>query len=145
MVRMRAHRSLIRRSMTMAAMLLVTGCVIPESMEQKIRGIEPAVQADQPRLPPPVPAVAPEPEPADPAPEIVAGDPGAAPLALGYFGDVAPVGEGVSEMRIFHGPGYRVYFVQRNAVLVILLTGGNKSSQKRDIVRARQIARKLDL
>lgn len=64
-------------------------------------------------------------------------------LAIGNPGDVAPVGEGVSEMRIHHGPGYRVYFVQRGDVLVILLCGGDKSSQARDIEAAKALARDL--
>ncbi len=67
-----------RLSSTVAMLLLVTGCAIPESMEQKIRGIEPAVQADQPPVPPP-PAVEPEPVVPMPAAEIAAVDPGAAP------------------------------------------------------------------
>src|SRR5882757_382518 len=54
-------------------------------------------------------------------------------LSLGNPGDVKPVGEGISEMRIDYGPGYRVYFVQRGAALVILLAGGDKGSQGRDI------------
>jgi putative addiction module killer protein len=61
-------------------------------------------------------------------------------LAFGNAGDVAPVGSGVSEMRIHHGPGYRVYFMQRGTQLVVLLCGGDKSSQSRDIVRARTLA-----
>ena len=65
-------------------------------------------------------------------------------LEMGNFGDVAPVGEGVSEMRIFYGPGYRVYFVQRGRVVVILLSGGDKSTQRSDIVRAKEIARQLE-
>ncbi|MFG1376889.1 type II toxin-antitoxin system RelE/ParE family toxin [Xanthobacter autotrophicus] len=64
-------------------------------------------------------------------------------LAIGNPGDVAPVGEGVSEMRIHYGPGYRVYFVQRSAVLVILLCGGDKSSQPRDIEAAKVLAQEL--
>ena len=64
-------------------------------------------------------------------------------LSLGNPGDVRPVGEGVSEMRIDYGPGYRVYFVQRGETLVILLVGGDKDSQKRDIRRAIELARGL--
>lgn len=64
-------------------------------------------------------------------------------LALGNPGDVRPVGEGVSELRISYGPGYRVYFVRRGQSLVILLAGGDKSSQARDITRARCLARGL--
>lgn len=66
-------------------------------------------------------------------------------VELGHFGDVAPVGEGVSELRIFYGPGYRVYFVQKDAVVVILLSGGDKSSQKADIAKAKEIARQLEV
>ena len=54
----------------------------------------------------------------------------------GNFGDCEPVGEGVSEMRIHVGPGYRVYFTRRSKVTYLLLVGGDKSSQKRDIKRA---------
>lgn len=64
---------------------------------------------------------------------------------MGHFGDVEPVGEGVSELRIFYGPGYRVYFVERNAVVVILLLGGDKSSQQADIAKAKEIARQLEV
>ena len=60
-------------------------------------------------------------------------------LALGNPGDVKPVGEGVSEMRIDSGPGYRVYIVQRGNDIVLLL-GGDKSSQQRNIKRAKQLA-----
>ncbi len=66
-------------------------------------------------------------------------------VELGNFGDIAPVGEGVNEFRIFYGPGYRIYFVQRNAVVIVLLSGGDKSSQKRDIVKAKEISRQLEV
>ena len=62
----------------------------------------------------------------------------------GNFGDCEPVGEGVSEMRIHFGPGYRVYFTRRGEVLYLLLLGGDKSSQKRNIKRAIEMARTLD-
>jgi len=62
---------------------------------------------------------------------------------LGNFGDCEPVGEGVSEMRVHHGPGYRVYFIRRGGAIYVLLCGGNKSSQNRDIKRAKQMAREL--
>ncbi len=64
-------------------------------------------------------------------------------LEFGNPGDIAPVGEGVSEMRIHHGPGYRVYLVQRGPIAIVLLCGGDKSSQERDIVRAKEMAREL--
>jgi putative addiction module killer protein len=62
----------------------------------------------------------------------------------GNFGDCEPVGEGISEMRIHAGPGYRVYFTRRGEVVYLLLVGGDKSSQKRDIKRAVDMARALD-
>lgn len=65
-------------------------------------------------------------------------------LELGNFGDVEPVGEGVSEFRIHYGPGYRAYLVQRGEVLVVVLCGGDKSSQGRDIKRAKEMARELE-
>jgi putative addiction module killer protein len=64
-------------------------------------------------------------------------------LALGNPGDVAPVGDGVSELRIDYGPGYRVYFVQRGAMLIVLLAGGDKRSQSRDIQTALDLARQI--
>jgi putative addiction module killer protein len=64
-------------------------------------------------------------------------------LSLGNPGDVKPVGEGVSELRIDYGPGYRVYFVQRAAVLIVLLAGGDKRTQDQDIRLAKQLAREL--
>jgi putative addiction module killer protein len=65
-------------------------------------------------------------------------------LSLGNPGDVQPVGEGVSEMRIHHGPGYRVYFTQRGRVVVVLLCGGDKSTQSDDIRQAKDLARDLE-
>jgi putative addiction module killer protein len=61
-------------------------------------------------------------------------------LAEGNPGDVKPVGQGISELRIDYGPGYRVYFMQRGIVMVVLLAGGDKSSQSADIERAMVIA-----
>ena len=61
----------------------------------------------------------------------------------GNLGDVGPVGDGISEMRIFYGPGYRVYFVQRGADLILLLCGGDKSTQDSDIEEAKELVRRL--
>jgi putative addiction module killer protein len=64
-------------------------------------------------------------------------------LASGNPGDVEPVGEGVSELRINYGPGYRVYFRKRGRALIILLAGGDKSTQAKDIKTALRLARNL--
>ena len=64
-------------------------------------------------------------------------------LSLGNPGDLEPVGEGVSEMRIDYGPGYRVYFKQTGTTLVVLLAGGDKRTQTRDIEKAKELARGL--
>jgi putative addiction module killer protein len=64
-------------------------------------------------------------------------------LSLGNPGDVKPIGEGVSELRIDHGPGYRVYFVQRGQTLIVLLAGGDKRTQDRDIKLAIELAREV--
>ena len=64
---------------------------------------------------------------------------------LGNLGDVESVGEGVREMRIHFGPGYRLYFTQRSKVLFLLLLGGSKSTQKRDIARAKTLARTIGI
>jgi putative addiction module killer protein len=65
-------------------------------------------------------------------------------LARGNPGDVKPVGHGVSELRILCGPGYRVYFLQRGDVLIVLLCGGDKSSQEADIKNAQTLAKGLE-
>jgi putative addiction module killer protein len=64
-------------------------------------------------------------------------------LATGNAGDVSPVGEGVSEMRIDYGPGYRVYFTKRGRKVVVLLAGGDKRTQATDIKTALRLARNL--
>jgi putative addiction module killer protein len=64
-------------------------------------------------------------------------------LSLGNPGDVKPVGSGVSEMRIDYGPGYRVYFVRRGDTVVVLLCGGDKRQQDRDIARALELAQEV--
>ncbi|MBS0276930.1 MAG: type II toxin-antitoxin system RelE/ParE family toxin [Proteobacteria bacterium] len=62
---------------------------------------------------------------------------------LGNLGDVKPVGEGVMEARIDYGPGYRLYFVRRGLVLIVMLCGGDKRTQRADIERARKLAKEL--
>jgi len=64
-------------------------------------------------------------------------------LSLGNPGDVKPVGEGVSELRVSYGPGYRIYFTQKGTDIVVLLAGGDKSSQAQDIRNALALARGL--
>jgi len=61
-------------------------------------------------------------------------------LAYGNAGDVKPVGKGISELRIDHGPGYRVYFQRRGDTIVVLLCGGDKSTQEKDIQAAKRLA-----
>ena len=65
-------------------------------------------------------------------------------LSVGNAGDVAPVGEGVSEMRIHYGPGYRVYFIRRGERVIVLLCGGDKSTQEKDIRAAKLLAKNLE-
>jgi putative addiction module killer protein len=64
-------------------------------------------------------------------------------MAGGNFGDVEPVGEGVSEARIHYGPGYRLYFIRRGSALIVLLCGGDKSTQARDITKAKEMAKEI--
>jgi putative addiction module killer protein len=64
-------------------------------------------------------------------------------LAFGNPGNVKPVGDGVSELRIHYGPGYRVYYVQRGSVLIVLLCGGDKSAQAKDIALALKLAKEV--
>lgn len=61
-------------------------------------------------------------------------------LALGHAGDVDPVGGGISELRIHHGPGYRIYFQKQGGLIIVLLCGGDKSTQAKDIKAAKRLA-----
>ncbi|MFA9275798.1 MAG: type II toxin-antitoxin system RelE/ParE family toxin [Candidatus Aquirickettsiella gammari] len=65
-------------------------------------------------------------------------------LSFGHMGDVEAIGEGISELRIHHGPGYRIYFKRRGNTIIILLCGGDKSTQTKDISAAKRLARELD-
>ncbi len=64
-------------------------------------------------------------------------------LELGNPGDVRPVGEGISELRIDYGPGYRVYYIATDTTIVVLLCGGDKSTQDRDIKQAKELAKEV--
>jgi putative addiction module killer protein len=66
-------------------------------------------------------------------------------VSLGNLGDVKPVGDGISELRIDYGPGYRVYFTQRNNQLIILLAGGDKTTQVSDIQKAKKLALEIEV
>jgi putative addiction module killer protein len=65
-------------------------------------------------------------------------------LAYGHQGDAAPVGQGISELRVHHGPGYRIYFKRRGSQVIVLLCGGTKSTQQRDIRAAKRLANELE-
>jgi putative addiction module killer protein len=65
-------------------------------------------------------------------------------ISAGNFGDSKPIGDGISELRIDYGPGYRVYFTRRGQEIIILLCGGDKSAQSRDIESAKRIAKNIE-
>ena len=65
-------------------------------------------------------------------------------ISLGNFGDVKPVGERVSEIRIDYGPGYRIYYLQKKNTVIILLLGGDKSTQSKDIQKAHELAQRVE-
>ncbi len=64
-------------------------------------------------------------------------------IATGNLGDVKSVGDGVSELRIDYGPGFRVYFIRRGTTLIVLLCGGDKGTQSKDIVRAKALSQEV--
>jgi len=64
-------------------------------------------------------------------------------LRFGNAGDAKPVGEGLSEMRVHHGPGYRIYYKQTNKTIIVMLCGGDKSTQEKDVRRAKKMAAEL--
>jgi len=66
-------------------------------------------------------------------------------VSLGNLGDVKPVGDGISELRIDYGPGYRVYFTQRSNQFIILLAGGDKKTQASDIQKAKKLALEIEV
>jgi putative addiction module killer protein len=66
-------------------------------------------------------------------------------MSLGNFGDVKPVGEGISELRIDYGPGYRVYFTRKGNQIIVLLAGGDKSTQDKDIQAARKLLHEIEV
>ena len=65
-------------------------------------------------------------------------------LAFGHMGDAAPVGDGISELRIHHGPGYRIYFRKLGKTVIVLLCGGDKGSQAKDIWTAKRLIHELE-
>lgn len=66
-------------------------------------------------------------------------------LANGLLGDIAPIGNGISELRIHYGPGYRIYFCQTGHEIILLLCGGDKGSQARDIEIAKKMVKELEI
>ena len=66
-------------------------------------------------------------------------------VSLGNLGDIKPVGDGISELRIDYGPGYRIYFTQKNNQLIILLAGGDKTTQASNIKKAKKLALEIEV